>query len=134
MTYTILSAEYRNAEQTAAVIKTVENGDVLIGQRDTPEAWQAMLAWGTPVEYKLPPVPVPYEIGRAQAKIVLHRIGKLSAIESFVSGSSDVELKLWWTEANFFRRDNAYINALAPQFSLSDADLDNLFIEADALG
>lgn len=39
MSYTVLSARYANAENTAAVLETVEVGDVLISLKDTPDAW-----------------------------------------------------------------------------------------------
>jgi hypothetical protein len=127
MTYTIQSAAYANAEHTAAVIQTAESGAVLVSQVDTPAKWAAMLAWGTPTDYVAPPPPVPQSVGRVQAKIWLHRAGKLAAVQSYIDASNDAELQLWWNEANEFRRDNAHVNALAAGF---DIDLDVAFTEA----
>lgn len=73
------------------------------------------------------PPSVPQSVTRAQAKIALHRIGKLVPIQSYIDASEDVELKLWWNEASEFRRDNQYVNNLAPAFSMTQEDLDDVF-------
>jgi len=44
MTYTILSAQYANAEHTAAVIQTQEAGAVLVSEVDTPDLWAELPA------------------------------------------------------------------------------------------
>jgi hypothetical protein len=46
MTFTIISANYANEENTAAVITTKENGAVAISDIDTPEEWENLLSWG----------------------------------------------------------------------------------------
>lgn len=46
MTYTIISARYSNAEQTAITIETVEAGSVAISPADTPVLWGEVLASG----------------------------------------------------------------------------------------
>lgn len=56
MTYTILSAQFANADNTAAVLMTEEAAAVLISEADTPDAWAAMLAWGEPAAYEAGPV------------------------------------------------------------------------------
>lgn len=76
------------------------------------------------------PAPIPTEVGRVQAKIWLHRAGKLAAVQTYIDGANDPELTLWWNEANTFRRDNPYIVALASGFSI---DLDVAFTEAAAI-
>lgn len=131
MPYTIQSASYANAQNTAAVIQTVEAGAVLVSAVDTPEAWAAMLQWGTPAAYQAPPEPVPMEVGRVQAKIWLHRAGKLTAVQGHIDNAEDPELTLWWNEANTFRRDNPYIVALASGFNI---DLNVAFTEAAGIG
>lgn len=74
-----------------------------------------------------PALNVPNEVGRVQAKIWLHRAGKLAAVQTYIDGANDPELTLWWDEANTFRRDNPYILALAAGF---DIDLAVAFTEA----
>src|SRR5947208_2099154 len=51
---TILSARYANAEHTAAVIQTVENGAVAISECDTPALWSQILAMDRVDEYVAP--------------------------------------------------------------------------------
>lgn len=51
MSYTILSAKYANAENTAAVLQTVEAGAVLVSQRDTPALWAQMFRDAQPAAY-----------------------------------------------------------------------------------
>lgn len=57
MTYTIISAQYANENNTAAVIRTEEAGAVLLSEKDTPDEWAAMLAWGTPDAFDPPEIP-----------------------------------------------------------------------------
>jgi len=54
MTYTFLSAQYANAENTAAVAVTVEAAAVVLSEADTPTEWAALIAWGTPDAYEAP--------------------------------------------------------------------------------
>jgi ethanolamine utilization microcompartment shell protein EutL len=42
MTYTFISAQYANSDNTAAVAITQEAAAVLLSQTDTPAAWQAL--------------------------------------------------------------------------------------------
>lgn len=73
------------------------------------------------------PAPIPHVVTRAQAKIWLHRAGKLTGIQAYIDGANDIELTLWWNEAAVFERSNSYINALAAGFNI---DLDVAFTEA----
>lgn len=57
MTYTIISAVFANSEHTAALVMTQEAGEVALSLLDTPDAWAAMLEWGTPDEYVEPEPP-----------------------------------------------------------------------------
>jgi hypothetical protein len=79
------------------------------------------------IETPEPAPVVPIEVGRVQAKIWLHRAGKLVAVEAYIAAAEDAELTLWWNEANYFRRDNPHVVALAAGF---DIDLDVAFTEA----
>jgi hypothetical protein len=120
-------------------IAKIENGRVVQVDRTTdtaPEGWLAVsaevvagMAYDGETFSVVPPGdnPVPQSVGRVQAKIWLHRAGKLAAVQSYIDASEDAELQLWWNEANEFRRDNAHVNALAGGF---DIDLDVAFTEA----
>lgn len=80
-TYTITSASYANAEHTAAVIMTREAAAVLVSERDTPDLWKAMLAWGAPQTYT-PAAPSPEPVAPA---------AKLAA---FLNANPDVKAML----------------------------------------
>jgi hypothetical protein len=55
MNYTILGANYANAEGTAAILATAEAGAVLASPVDTPDLWAQMLgAVGAPQPLALP--------------------------------------------------------------------------------
>jgi len=58
MTYTILSAQWGNAEQSSAVIRTQEVGHVAISERDTPEEWAAFQTWKASNVVSSPPAPL----------------------------------------------------------------------------
>lgn len=45
MSYTIRTASFANAENSAAVINTEEVGHKAISAADTPDAWAEMLVW-----------------------------------------------------------------------------------------
>jgi hypothetical protein len=64
MTYTFLSAQYANAEHTAAVAITLEAAAVALSAVDTPAEWEAMHVWaalpGNAIAaYVEPPAPAP---------------------------------------------------------------------------
>lgn len=78
--------------------------------------------------------PVPQSVTRARAKIALVRYSQtiFSQIDAYIMGGADLELKIWWTEAAEFERNNQYILALAPAFNLTSEVLDDLFRAAAA--
>lgn len=45
MSYTITSAAYANAENTAVLIQTTINGAVLVSQQDRPDLWADLQTW-----------------------------------------------------------------------------------------
>ena len=57
MTYTFLSAQYANADHTAAIAITAEAAAVAFSDVDTPEQWAALHAALTPTAYVPPPAP-----------------------------------------------------------------------------
>lgn len=57
MTYTILSAQYADPDNTAVVLQTEEAGAVVVSLVDAPDLWEELQAWGTPDAYVPPPPP-----------------------------------------------------------------------------
>lgn len=97
---------------------------------DAPPAHGSQVRNMATGEWSAPTLPVPQAVGRAQAKIWLHRAGKLTAVQTYIDGANDAELSLWWDEATTFERQNPHILALAAGF---DIDLDTAFREAAAI-
>jgi hypothetical protein len=81
----ILSAQYVNAEQTAAVAQTSGRGAVALSQRDTPAEWAAMLAAVTPSLYVAPPAPVPAVISDRQFFQQLAIVGIITQAEALAA-------------------------------------------------
>lgn len=81
----------------------------------------------------IPPAPVPGEVTRRQAKIVLSRAGLLSKADVAIAameGQPGEEARIDWADASTFRRDNPLIAGMASALGLSDDQVDTLFRQA----
>ena len=76
-------------------------------------------------------VVVPQSITRLQAKLQLSEIGKFSQVETLTQENE--KAKIYWNDATNFLRTDAILLYMAGILELSDAELDNLFIEASLL-
>ena len=76
-------------------------------------------------------VVVPQSITRLQAKLQLSEIGKFSQVETLIQ--EDEKAKIYWNDAANFLRTDVILLYMAGILELSDAELDNLFIEASLL-
>lgn len=82
-----------------------------------------------------PPPPVatiPQSISRFQARAALLAAGRLSDVEAAVA-AADPFAQLAWAEAQEWRRDSPTLLALAKGIGLTDAEIDDLFIQAAAI-
>lgn len=77
-----------------------------------------------------PPLAIPQEVSRFQAKAALALAGKLAQADAAVAASNDPILQLAWAEATTFKRNSPGIAALAGGIGLDDAALDALFTTA----
>jgi hypothetical protein len=97
----------------------------------SPEEEAAILA-----QWAANPVYVPQVVSMRQARLALLAAGKLgqvqAAIDALPSPQKEVAA-LEWEYSQEVRRDWPFVAQLAPALGLSDADLDNLFIEAEKL-
>ena len=95
---------------------------VLIPDPPTPDAY-----WnGT--EWVVPPPYVPQEISRLQGHLVLERNGLLAQAEALVV-QGDTETQIAWANCNAFNRQSPTLLALAAGLGLTDAQIDQLFID-----
>lgn len=133
MSYTILSAQYSNAFNTAAILRTIEAGDVAASESDTPELWARLMAWGVPTAYAPPAEPFPVTVTAAQAKIALYNAGLLDQVRAAVQAHPYELVRLWYENAGVWERGNPYVQALGVEIGLTDEQIDELFIAASRI-
>lgn len=139
MSYTIISARYANAENTAAVAITAEKGAVLFEAVKADE-WAALLAWGTPEAYEAPPAPVRVATAR-QFKAALAIAGiiteaevaspDLPAIAEPVVSSFPLAQRLvarsTWANMTVVPEDDALLEAMRVAAGMTEAEKTALF-------
>lgn len=80
-----------------------------------------------------PPASVPEKVSRLQARLALMGAGLLQSVEDHIAASDDPVLQMAWAEATEWRRDSPTIAAIAAALSLSEDQVDELFIAAGAI-
>lgn len=75
--------------------------------------------------------PVPQSITPLQAKLQLLEMELLDEVEAMVA--TDRKISLYWNEALEIRRDHATLLAMVGALGLTDAQVDEMFIEASKL-
>jgi len=86
---------------------------------------------GFPVAVDPPPPGPPQVVSRFQARAALHLAGLLPQVEALMADpATDTLARLAWTDAQEFRRTSPTLLAMASALSLTDAQLDQLFITA----
>jgi len=89
---------------------------------------------GFPVAVDPPPPGPPQVVSRFQARAALHLAGLLEQVEALMAApEADPLARLAWTDAIEFRRDSPTLVAMAAALSLTDEQLDQLFITAAGL-
>ena len=77
-------------------------------------------------------MPVPTQITKLQAYSAMSAMGYTEAFDTFMSQNPSA--KLAWDLATVVERSNPLVSALASALGLFDADIDMVFIVADAGG
>lgn len=77
-------------------------------------------------------VPVPTQITKLQAHTAMATLGYTEAFDTFMAQNPSA--KIAWDLATIVERSNPIVSALATALGLSDADVDTVFITADAGG
>jgi hypothetical protein len=75
---------------------------------------------------------VPVKISQLQGKLLLAQMGLIDQIEEMINQSGRSE-KIYWTSATEWERTSPILNRLAPTIGMSQADLDQFFINASKL-
>lgn len=78
-----------------------------------------------------PVVIIPNSVTKLQAKLQLLEIGLLDEVETLIE--QDRKAKLYWTDSQNFLRNDEILLSMATALGLSDAQLDDLFVEASKL-
>lgn len=121
---------------STGVIRTSDGAYIPADYRNTDYA--AYLRWvaagNEPTPYAPPPAPVPQTVSATQAQIALANAGLFDQIDAFMDTLPKADpRRIAWTKAAEFTRDSPTLEAIAQQFGLSDAQIDALFIAADAI-
>ena len=90
---------------------------------------------GTQWKPPLPPAPViPQSVTRFQAKAALDSAGLLDSVEAIMGHADTPRItKLAWADAQTFNRQSSIVLSLGALLSLSDSQLDALFVSAAAI-
>jgi len=75
---------------------------------------------------------MPLKISTLQGKLLLAQMGKIDQIEAMIQQSGRPE-QIYWEYATEWERTSPILNRLAPVVGLSQADLDQFFINASKL-
>jgi hypothetical protein len=81
------------------------------------------------IEASPPPPPVPAEIANWQARTILDRAGLFDLVDNAVKASGNREIVIAWEKAPNVVRRSAFVSAMAGALGLTDATIDDLFIE-----
>jgi hypothetical protein len=73
---------------------------------------------------------VPQQVTRGQALLALDTGGLYDVVKSTVDAHPVRAVQIWYYNALTWARGNVYIQALAAELSLTDEQVDNLFIQA----
>ncbi len=77
----------------------------------------------------------PASVSAYQARIALLNAGLLAAAEALMADpATEAVARIAWEHATVFERSSPFIVTLAPALGLSEAQVDDLFIAAAAVG
>jgi hypothetical protein len=126
--------EYEIESADAIYPKHVIDGWEIV-EAPVPKDFQpSRFFWNDGLYEKAPvpaPVVVPQSVSRAQGLIALEMAGYLSLIEAYLADPSTPKVKvLAFNNAQTFERNSPMLAEFAAMLSLTEADVDNLFITA----
>lgn len=74
-----------------------------------------------------------HSITPTQGRILLKRMGLLDQVNAMVEGSGDEALQIYWEYSLSWDRHNPYIASMANLLGMSEADLDNFYLQASSI-
>jgi hypothetical protein len=84
-----------------------------------------------PWEIDQPPAPVPQSVPMWAVRTVLQNDGLFDQAQTLIAASTDNALKNVWEYGNFADRNSNAIKSLATALNLTDAQVDQMFIDAN---
>jgi hypothetical protein len=116
-----------------------EDGAFIPADPDNTD-YAAYLRWvaegNTPEPYEAPPLGVPQEVTMRQARLALSAAGLLAAVDAAISAMPEPQktgARIEWEYSGAVQRNKPLVLALAPALGLTEAQIDELFIQAAAL-
>jgi hypothetical protein len=123
--------------KNGGVIRVDEQGTWLIPDDPANTDWQAYQAWlaegNTPNPYVPPPPAIPQQVPMWAVRTVLQNDGLFDQAQALIEASTDNALKNVWEYGNFADRNSNAIASLAAALDLTDAQVDQMFIDANNL-
>lgn len=127
-----------NTVSGSSVAITLDDGTIWHDDTSLPpdtalrrELAEWLAAGGIIDAYTATPVHVPETVSAFQARVALSRSNMLSSIQAFINNlASDDERRLAWEYATEFSRSSPSIASIASELSISEKQLDDLFILA----
>ena len=74
---------------------------------------------------------VPQTLTPRQARLALHRAGLLDEVATMLA--ADKEMEIWWEYSLDIQRNHEMVIALGTQLGLTEAQLDQLFVDGSKL-
>lgn len=80
------------------------------------------------------PIPVvPKQVPMWAVRTVMHNYGLFDRVQEIVESSTDIALKNVWEYGNFADRNSVAINTIASTLGLTEAQVNQMFIDANAI-
>lgn len=121
--------EYGEIPMTLNIVDTEDLHTCFDGQEWVP--LEAYCIMQTIAQYVAPAIVIPTSITRLQAKLQLIKMNLYNSVEAMLDANTI--LKVYWMDANNFKRNDEILKEVATALNLTDAQVDEMFIAASKL-